>query len=138
MNIRAELPPDAIEEIVAAVTARVLAELGSTPSAAPSAFLTIPEAAELLRCPRQRVDDLLSQGRLNRHKDGRRTLVSRAELAAHLAGGNSERPVSDQRGRHARPAPAARRPPASPPVGCGGAIDCCSRQTRAVAIETFL
>jgi excisionase family DNA binding protein len=43
--------------------------------------MTVQEAAEFLRCPRQRIYDLLSQGRLSRFKDGRRTLVSRAEVA---------------------------------------------------------
>ncbi len=52
-----------------------------------SPFLSIPEAAELLRAKRQRVDDLLSSDRLTRHKDGSRTLVSRAELLAYLNGG---------------------------------------------------
>jgi len=47
-------------------------------------YLTIPETAELLRCRRQRVDDLLSQRRLSRHKDGSRTLVSRAEVEEYL------------------------------------------------------
>jgi excisionase family DNA binding protein len=46
--------------------------------------MTVPEAAEFLRCRRQRVDDLLSSGRLRRYKDGRRTLVSRAELEEYL------------------------------------------------------
>jgi len=50
----------------------------------PSPYMTIPEAAELLRCSRQRIDDLLSQRRLNRHKDGARTLVSRAEIEGYL------------------------------------------------------
>jgi len=50
----------------------------------PSPFLTIPEAAELLRSKRQRVDDLLSQRRLTRHKDGRRTLVSREEVERYI------------------------------------------------------
>lgn len=52
------------------------------PAASP--YMTIPETAELLRCSRQRIDDLLSQGRLNRYKDGARTLVSRADVEAHL------------------------------------------------------
>jgi excisionase family DNA binding protein len=47
-----------------------------------SPFLTIPEAAELLRCKRQRIDDLLSRRRLTRHKEGSRTLVDRAEVLA--------------------------------------------------------
>jgi excisionase family DNA binding protein len=52
--------------------------------AANSPYLTIPEAAELLRCSRQRVDDLLSQRRLRRFKDGSRTLVARAEIECYL------------------------------------------------------
>jgi excisionase family DNA binding protein len=56
------------------------------PAAEPaSPYVTIPEAAELQRCKRQRVDDLLSQCRLTRHKDGSRTLIARAELDAYIA-----------------------------------------------------
>jgi hypothetical protein len=39
---------------------------------------------------RQRVDDLLSQRRLSRIKDGARTLVSRAELEAYLRRGGDD------------------------------------------------
>ncbi len=46
--------------------------------------MTVIEAAEFLRCTRQRIDDLLSQRRLTRHKDGSRTLVSRVEVEEHL------------------------------------------------------
>ncbi len=53
---------------------------------AESEFLTIPEAARVLRSKRQRVDDLLSAGRLRRVKDGRRTLIRRSDLAEYLAG----------------------------------------------------
>src|SRR5207253_9629705 len=42
------------------------------------------EAAEYLRSSRQRVYDLLSQRRLTRFKEARRTLVSREELARHV------------------------------------------------------
>lgn len=49
-------------------------------------YLSIPEAAAFLRARRQRIDDLLSQGRLTRVKDGARTLVRRAELEAYLRG----------------------------------------------------
>jgi len=56
-----------------------------TPAAEPtSKYLTIVEAAALLRCRRQRVDDLLSQRRLGRKKDGRRTLIARDEIEAML------------------------------------------------------
>jgi len=53
-------------------------------SAPSTPFMTIPEAADYLRCSRQRIDDLLSQRRLTRFKDGARTLVSRVELDAHV------------------------------------------------------
>jgi excisionase family DNA binding protein len=59
-----------------------LAEQRQTATASP--FLTIPEAAEYACCKRQRIDDLLSAGLLTRYKDGRRTLVSRAELDTHI------------------------------------------------------
>jgi len=52
-----------------------------------SPYLTIDEAAAYLRCRRQRIDDLLSQRRLSRIKDGARTLISRAELEAYLRRG---------------------------------------------------
>ena len=47
-------------------------------------YLTVPEAAEVLRAKPQRVYDLLSARRLTRHKDGSRTLLSRAEIDAYL------------------------------------------------------
>jgi excisionase family DNA binding protein len=71
------------EEALAAIGAA----LPSAPVEPERPFLTIPEAADLLRAKRQRVDDLLSAGKLPRHKDGARTLVSRAELLAYLNGG---------------------------------------------------
>jgi len=53
MNLRAELPPDAIEEIVAVVTARVLAEI-STGTA--GRWLTgAAAAADYLGCSPKRV-----------------------------------------------------------------------------------
>ena len=85
MNLRVELPPEVVDEIAAEVTRRVLVELRSLPTHdRPSAFVTIPEAAELLRCGRQRIDDLLSSGRLTRVKEGRRTLIRRDEIDAYL------------------------------------------------------
>ncbi|MGE3795469.1 MAG: helix-turn-helix domain-containing protein [Dehalococcoidia bacterium] len=49
--------------------------------------MTVEEAALYLRCRRQRIDDLLSQRRISRIKDGARTLVSRSELEAYLRRG---------------------------------------------------
>jgi excisionase family DNA binding protein len=69
-------------------------------SAAPvSPFMSIPEAAEYLRCRRQRVDDLLSMGRLSRVKEGSRTLVRRSEVEALL------RTDGRRRVAHALPTP---------------------------------
>lgn len=76
------LPPEILEAIAERV-AELLADRVATPAPV-SPFMTVAEAAEYLRCKRQRVDDLLSSGRLTRHKDGSRTLVSRAELDAYL------------------------------------------------------
>lgn len=75
--------PEEIERI--ARRAAELAAQAMRPAAQPE-LMTVPEAAEHLRCKRQRVDDLLSQRRLTRIKDGSRTLVARAELEAYLRG----------------------------------------------------
>jgi excisionase family DNA binding protein len=69
---------------IASQAARIVLEHVRGAPASP--YLTIPEAAELLRCRRQRVDDLLSQRRLTRVKDGGRTLIARSELEPYLRG----------------------------------------------------
>jgi excisionase family DNA binding protein len=56
------------------------------PSAPASPFLSVSEASELLRASRQRVYDLLSAGRLTRHKDGSRVLILREEVDRYLRG----------------------------------------------------
>ncbi|MEJ7791831.1 MAG: helix-turn-helix domain-containing protein [Gaiellaceae bacterium] len=86
--MKLELPPEALDELVAEVTRRVLVELRAEPKVenGTSPYATVAEAAEYLRCSRQRIDDLLSQRRLTRHKEGRRTLLSRAELERHVNG----------------------------------------------------
>ncbi|HEV7565808.1 MAG TPA: helix-turn-helix domain-containing protein [Microbacteriaceae bacterium] len=48
-------------------------------------YLTVNEAADYLRCSRQRVYDLCSQRSLRRLKDGSRVLLDRAEIDAYLA-----------------------------------------------------
>jgi excisionase family DNA binding protein len=48
-------------------------------------YLSVAEAADYLRCSRQRVYDLCSQGTLRRLKDGTRVLLDRAEIDAYLA-----------------------------------------------------
>ncbi len=77
---------DATLDEIARRVALILAQTDSGPPPVESRFLTVIEAAELLRCSRQRIDDLLSQRRLRRHKEGRRTLVSRDEIESYLTG----------------------------------------------------
>jgi excisionase family DNA binding protein len=78
--------PSALVEQIAERAAQLVLEQLQPGLQAASPYMTIPEAAAYARCKRQRIDDLLSSRRLTRYKDGRRTLVSRAELEARLQG----------------------------------------------------
>jgi excisionase family DNA binding protein len=74
------------DELVEAIAERVAAMLEErAPVLDGSPWLTVDEAADYLRCSRQRIYDLRSAGRLNRHKDGSRVLVSRTELERLVA-----------------------------------------------------
>jgi excisionase family DNA binding protein len=77
-----ELPQELLDAIAERAAALVLERLDD-PSPTPE-FLSVPEAAELLRAKPQRVYDLISDGRLERFKDGSRVLIRRADLVAHL------------------------------------------------------
>jgi len=92
--------PVTVDDVGLGAIAAALADRVSAPtSGLTSPYMTIEEAAEYLRCgydededgtrrvKRQRVDDLLSQRRLTRIKDGSRTLVSRTEVEEHLRRG---------------------------------------------------
>jgi excisionase family DNA binding protein len=79
VRVPLELGDDAIAAIAAAIASAVARTPGS------SEFVTVAEAASLLRCSRQRIDDLLSQRRLTRVKEGSRTLIRRAEIDRHLS-----------------------------------------------------
>jgi excisionase family DNA binding protein len=83
ISFTVHLSSQQIEAIAAQAAALVAAQL---PRASTSPYMTVPEAADLLRSERQRVYDLVSSGRLTRFKDGSRLLVSRIELEGHLAG----------------------------------------------------
>jgi excisionase family DNA binding protein len=78
-----DLPDALLDRIAERAADLVLARLDRE-KPPESEFLTVPEAAELLRAKPQRVYDLLSDGRLERVKDGSRVLVRRADLIAHL------------------------------------------------------
>lgn len=83
--MRLHLSDDDVERVARRVVALLEVE-GDQRARAGSPYLSVPEAAAYLRCKRQRVDDLLSQGVLTRIKEGGRTLVAWAELEAHLRG----------------------------------------------------
>ena len=84
VTLTGELSEEAIERIAARAAEVAAGRIADAASRSP--YLSIPEAAELLRCKRQRVDDLLCQRRLTRVKEGRRTLILRAEVEAYLRG----------------------------------------------------
>lgn len=85
LRVQLRLSEDDIERVARRVVALLHGERNETARAA-SPYLSVPEAAAYLRCKRQRIDDLLSQGVLTRIKEGGRTLVARAEVEAHLRG----------------------------------------------------
>jgi excisionase family DNA binding protein len=92
MNGRLELsmPGELVQAIAERAAAIVLDRLHAAADPPPR-FLTVPEAAAFLRAKPQRVYDLFSDGRLTRHKDGRRVLVDRQELERYLDGDRSRR-----------------------------------------------
>ena len=87
MNVEVVVPDGFVEAVAARAAAIVLDELDARqPAGVESEFVTVDEAAEILRSARQRVYDLCSNGRLTRVKDGSRTLLRRDEILAYLAG----------------------------------------------------
>lgn len=85
--LRIELPGELVEEIARRAAAIVVEQLAADASGR-SEFLTVAEAAEVLRCSRQRVYDLLSARRLPKYRDGARVLVRRADLDEHVGNGS--------------------------------------------------
>lgn len=81
-SLEVTVPGELIERIAERAAEIVLERL--EPQQSESEFLTVDEAAEFIRGKRQRVYDLLSDGRLKRFKDGTRVLVRRSDLVAHL------------------------------------------------------
>jgi hypothetical protein len=77
-----------LDELVDRVANRVVQRLEAVPSAHGGELLTIPEAADLLRCKPQRLYDLRSSGRLPRTVEGGRAVLRRCDV---------ERLVSEER-----------------------------------------
>ena len=87
MSARLELNvPDELLEAIARRAAAIAVERLRAEAEATPRFLLVPEAADFLRAEKQRVYDLLSEGRLKRHKDGARVLIDRQELERYLDG----------------------------------------------------
>ena len=87
MSARADLvlPGSVLDAIAERAVPRVLAQLRALEvETQPSPWLTVGEAAQYLRCSRQRIYDLLSARRLRKHKDGSRVLIRRSDLDAYL------------------------------------------------------
>jgi excisionase family DNA binding protein len=85
VNVQIVMDDDAVEEIARRAAEIVMAHVGEkTKQETPSPYMTIRETAEYLRCPRQRIDNLLSARRLTRIKDGGRTLLDRNEVEQYL------------------------------------------------------
>jgi excisionase family DNA binding protein len=78
------VPDELIERTAERALQLVLGQLDLRLGRDESPYLTVTEAASYLRCSPQRIYDLLSARRLTRHKDGRRVLVARADLDAHV------------------------------------------------------
>jgi excisionase family DNA binding protein len=86
MDARLSLPPELVGAIATAVADQLEARgLVAAPPASP--WLDVDEAAEYFRRDRQRVYDLVHQGRLKCARDGRRLLFHRERhLDAYLNG----------------------------------------------------
>jgi excisionase family DNA binding protein len=90
------IDPDALIGVIAGLSdeqlrplAQRIAPLIEPPAAQQNRrgpLATVPEVAAYMACRRQRVDDLLTRGRLTRVKDGGRTLVRWDEVDRYLGG----------------------------------------------------
>lgn len=79
----ADLP----DEDLAPLARRLAALIAPTETARPvSGWVSPDEAAEILRCRRKRIYELVGDGRLTRHGDGRRLLLRRDEVEQLAAG----------------------------------------------------
>ncbi|HEX4115887.1 MAG TPA: helix-turn-helix domain-containing protein [Solirubrobacteraceae bacterium] len=78
-----ELTVKLTDEQLAEIAQRAAA-LVPTPAATP--WLNVADAAERLRCGKDRIYDLIALGKLNPRRDGRRVLLHRDDLDAYIEG----------------------------------------------------
>ena len=87
MNFSITLSDHQVGEIAQRV-AEIIAAEKSVPNLVPtSRWLSPPEAASLLRCDTKRVYTMVSDGRLTRHREGRRLLLDRSEVESMVTSG---------------------------------------------------
>lgn len=85
-TVQVRLDPDAIEAIAQRAAEIVLARMPIPGPESRSKYVTVPEACDLMRAPRQRVYDLLYNGQLTPYGTKGARLLLRAEVEAHLRG----------------------------------------------------
>jgi excisionase family DNA binding protein len=83
VNLALGIPDELVEAIARRAAELVLEQLEERGARGPE-LLTVPEAAELLRCKPQRIYELISDGRLAGVMDGGRRLIRRVDVDAHL------------------------------------------------------
>ena len=74
------------DEQLAEIAQRAAALVPTDNAAAVSPWLNVAEAAERLRCSKDRIYDLIALGKLQPRRDGRRVLLHRDELDAYVEG----------------------------------------------------
>ncbi|MGN6371998.1 MAG: helix-turn-helix domain-containing protein [Solirubrobacteraceae bacterium] len=81
-----ELTVRLADEQVAEIALRAAALIPSSePNVSP--WLNVTDAAERLRCRKDRIYDLIALGKLHPRRDGRRVLLHRDDLDAYIEGG---------------------------------------------------
>lgn len=79
------LPEDAMQTIAEMVEQRLADRVGENPSP----WMTVPEAAEYLRCGVNRIRKLVMIEAIPVHRDGRRVLFHRDELDEYIRSGGA-------------------------------------------------
>ena len=81
-----ELTTRLTDEQLAQIAEQAAALVPAVTSAAASPWLNVADAAEWLRCGKDRIYDLIALGRLHPRRDGRRVLLHRDDLDAYIEG----------------------------------------------------
>jgi excisionase family DNA binding protein len=79
-----ELTVRLTDEQLAEIAQRAAALVSAAPAVSP--WLNVTDAAERLRCGKDRIYDLIALGKLHPRRDGRRVLLHRDDLDAYIEG----------------------------------------------------